>query len=196
MYRNRVAGTAGSGRGRRRDGRTGRARRSRWALAALLCAVFSSALVPPHPFRLSVADVGVDGSVLDVRIRFFWDDLQFAVMESTSDMEFELAETREVDEVVEQYINDMLTIDAEGTLLQGTLLERGIQDARNPDEVMWWYRLEYPLDPSVDRIHVRNRVLFNMFEDQRNLVHLKTRSGRERTYYFSWDEDNVTLRLN
>jgi len=161
-----------------------------------LCAVASSALVPSHPFRLSVADVGVGDSVLDVRIRFFWDDLQLAVMESTSDMEFELAETREVDEVVEQYINDMLTIDADGTLLQGTVLERGIQDARNPDEVMWWYRLEYPLDPSVDRIHVRNRVLFNMFEDQRNLVHLRTRSGRERTYYFSWDEDNVTLRLN
>ena len=196
MYRNRVAGTARIRQGRRRDGPTGRARRPRWTLAALLCAVFSSALVPSHPFRLSVADVGVDGSFLDVRIRFFWDDLQLAVMESTSDMEFELAETREVDEVVEQYINDMLTIDAEGTLLQGTVLERGIQDARNPDEVMWWYRLEYPLDPSVDRIHVRNRVLFNMFEDQRNLVHLKTRSGRERTYYFSWDEDNVTLRLN
>lgn len=196
MYRNRVAGTARIGRGPCRDRRAGRTQRPRWALAALLCAVASSALVPSHPFRLSVADVGVGGSGLDVRIRFFWDDLQLAVMESTSDMEFELAETREVDEVVEQYINDMLTIDADGTLLEGTVLERGIQDARNPDEVMWWYRLEYPLDPSVDRIHVRNRVLFNMFEDQRNLVHLKTRSGRERTYYFSWDEDNVTLRLN
>ena len=167
-----------------------------WAVAALMCATFSSGSAPPHPFRLSVADVGVDGSVLDVRIRFFWDDLQFAVMESTSDMEFELAETEEVDDVVQQYINDMLRIEAEGTVLQGTVLERGIQGARNPDEVMWWYRLEYPLDGSVDRIHVRNRVLFNMFEDQRNLVHLKTRSGRERTYYFSWDEDNVTLRLN
>ena len=196
MYRNRVAGTARIGRGPCPDRRAGRTPRPRRALAALLCAVASSALLPSHPFRLSVADVGVGDSVLDVRIRFFWDDLQLAVMENTSDMEFELTETREVDEVVEQYINDMLTIDADGTLLQGTVLERGIQDARNPDEVMWWYRLEYPLDPSVDRIHVRNRVLFNMFEDQRNLVHLRTRSGRERTYYFSWDEDNVTLRLN
>ena len=182
--------------GPRQDGRNGRERRHWWALAALLCALFSSASTPPHPFRLSVADVALDGSVLDVRIRFFWDDLQFAVMESTSDMEFELAETPEVDAVVEQYINDMLSIEADGAVLQGTVLDRGIQDARNPDEVMWWYRLEYPLDPSVDRIHVRNRVLFNMFEDQRNLVHLKTRSGRERTYYFSWDEDNVTLRLS
>ena len=148
MYRNRVAGTARIGRGPCSDRRAGRAHRARWALATLLCAVASSALVPSHPFRLSVADIGVGDSVLDVRIRFFWDDLQLAVMENTSDMEFELAETREVDEVVEQYINDMLTIDADGTLLQGTVLERGIQDARNPDEVMWWYRLEYPLDPS------------------------------------------------
>ena len=196
MYRNRVAGTAGVGWEIWRNGRTGRGRGCRLALAALLCVLFSGASAPPHPFRLSVADVGVDGSVLDVRIRFFWDDLQYAVMESTSDMEFELAETEEVDGVVQQYINDMLSIEVGNAVLQGKVVERGIQAARNPDEVMWWYRLEYPLDPSVARIDVRKRVLFNMFEDQRNLVHLKTRSGRERTYYFSWDEDNVTLRLN
>ena len=196
MYRNRVTGTGPAGGNSCGDGPPGGKRRPWWALAALLCILFSGASAPPHPFRLSVADVGVAGSVLDVRIRFFWDDLQFAVMESTSDMEFELAETEEVDGVVQQYINDMLSIEAGDAVLQGKVVERGIQAARNPDEVMWWYRLEYPLDPSVDRIHVRNRVLFNMFEDQRNLVHLKTRSGRERTYYFSWDEDNVTLRLN
>ncbi len=196
MYRNRVTGTGTVGGGSCRDPLPGGERGPWWALAALLCVLFSGASAPPHPFRLSVADVGVTGSVLDVRIRFFWDDLQLAVMESTSDMEFVLAETDEVDAVVEQYINDMLRIEAGSTVLQGTVLERGIRNARSPDEVMWWYRLEYPLDPTVDRIHVRNRVLFNMFEDQRNLVHIKTRTGRERTYYFGWDEDNVTLRLN
>ncbi len=130
---------------------------------------------------------------MEVSIRFFWDDLQFAVMEQTSDMDFRLDETDEVDTVVEQYVNDMLNFQVEETLLQGELVERGIQEARNPDEVMWWYRLEYSVDPSIDRIHVTNRLLFNMFEDQRNIVNIKTRRGRERTYYFSWDEDNVTI---
>ena len=162
------------------------------ALAAAICALAAGALAP-HPFRLSVADAAASGSTIDVRIRFFWDDLQFAVMERTSDMEFRLAETDEVDAVVLQYINDMLGVRADGTLLPGTLIERGVQEARNPDEVMWWYRLEYSLDPSIDRIHVTNRLLFNMFEDQRNLVHMTTRQGRERTYYFGWDEDNVTI---
>jgi len=147
-----------------------------------------------HPFRLSVADVGVTGSTLEVRIRFFWDDLQFAVMESTSDMEFELAQDDEVDGIVEQYINDMLVFDAGGgTPVQGVLLERGVEEAPRIDEVMWWYRLEYRLPASVERIHIRNRLLFNMFEDQRNLVNLKTRSGRERTYYFTWDEDGISV---
>ncbi len=130
---------------------------------------------------------------MEVSIRFFWDDLQFAVMEQTSDMDFRLDETDEVDAVVEQYVNDMLNFQVEETLLQGELVERGIQEARNPDEVMWWYRLEYSVDPSIERIHVTNRLLFNMFEDQRNIVNIKTRRGRERTYYFSWDEDNVTI---
>ncbi len=150
---------------------------------------------PSHPFRLSIADVSVTGSQLEVRVRFFWDDLEFAIKEHTSDMEFRLEETADVDMAIERYVNEMLTIDAGGATLRGRVAARGIQDARNPDEVMWWYALEYPLDRSVERVHVQNRLLFNLFEDQRNLVHLTTRSGRERTYYFSWDEDNVVLRL-
>ena len=153
-------------------------------------------LLATHPFRLSVADVAVTASTLEVRIRFFWDDLQFAVMESTSDMEFELALEAEVDGTVEQYINDMLVFEAGGTPVQGTLLERGVEEAPRIDEVMWWYRLEYRLPAPVERIHIRNRLLFNMFEDQRNLVNLKTRSGKERTYYFTWDEDGISVPVN
>ena len=197
MYRTRVMGILGQDgalRGARRpDGMQPRRARVLRTFAAAICVLAISAASPPHPFRLSVADAVVDGSTLDVSIRFFWDDLQFAVMEHTSDMEFRLAEDEEVDAVVAQYVNDMFSLQAEGTVLQGTLVERGIQEARNPDEVMWWYRFEYPLVPATDRIHVTNRLLFNMFEDQRNLVNMKTRRGRERTYYFTWDEDNVTI---
>lgn len=185
-------GCAPGGAGRRGEPSARRARAPR-TIAAAICLLAVSAASPPHPFRLSVADAVVDGSTLDVSIRFFWDDLQFAVMEHTSDMEFRLVEGEEADAVVAQYVNDMFNLQAEGTVLQGTLVERGIQEARNPDEVMWWYRFEYPLVPAADRIHVTNRLLFNMFEDQRNLVNMKTRRGRERTYYFTWDKDNVTV---
>lgn len=147
----------------------------------------------PHPFRLSVADVRVTDAILEARIRFFWDDLQFAVMENTSDMDFELSETAEVDTTIQQYINEMLVFRANGTPLAGTLVERGVEEAARLDEVMWWYRLRYPLPASAERVHIRNRLLFNMFEDQRNLVNLKTRSGAERTYYFTWDEDNLSI---
>lgn len=148
---------------------------------------------PLHPFRLTVTDAGVFQSTIEARIRFFWDDLQFAVMEHTSNMEFELAETEEVDAVVEAYINEMLVLEAGEAVVQGKVTARGIEDAIRIDEVMWWYRLQYTLPPGTERIGIRNRLLFNMFEDQRNLVNLKTRGGSERTYYFSWDEDNVTV---
>lgn len=150
----------------------------------------------PHPFRLSVADAGIAEATLHARIRFFWDDLQVAVMEHTSDMDFELAETGRVDAIIEQYINDMLVIKAGDSVLQGKVTARGIDEADIVDEVMWWYRIEYPVDESTDRLHVRNRLLFNMFEDQQNLIHMKTRRGRERAYRFSWGSDNVAIRLN
>lgn len=149
-----------------------------------------------HPFRLSIADAGITGDVLHARIRFFWDDLQLAVMDHTSNMEFKLAETPEVDEIIGRYINGQLVIRAGDSVLPGKVTARGIDEAELIDEVMWWYRIEYVLDETVDRVHLRNRLLFNVFEDQQNLVHLKTRRGRERAYRFSWNSDNVTIRLN
>ncbi len=173
------------------------ARAMRRFLPRLFPVVLLSALggaVSPHPFRLSVADAVVGEESLELRIRFFWDDLQFALMEHTSDMEFRLEEDAAVDAAVERYINEMLTIEAGERVLRGRVVARGVEGARNPDEVMWWYALEYPLDPGAERLRVRNRLLFNMFEDQRNLLHLRTRGGRERSWYFTWDEDNAIVR--
>ena len=61
---------------------------------------------------------------------------------------------------------------------------------------MWWYELEYPIAASAESIHLKNRLLFNLFEDQRNIVHLTTRAGRERAYYFAWDEPEITVPIN
>lgn len=149
----------------------------------------------PHNIRMSLATLEPGPGIVTIEIRFFWDDLQVAVMERTSNMEFELAESPEVDRVVETYINDMLTVEVDGTRLVGTVSARGVQGAPRRDEVMWWYRVEYPVDGAPDRIYVKNRLLFNMFEDQRNIMHVTTRSGRERAYYFSWDEEDVHVPL-
>ncbi len=183
MYRNRIVPAV---------------RPARNAVLTAACVLTTGAVTAPattHPFRLSVADVGVTETRLQARIRFFWDDLQFALMEHTSDMEFRLAETEEVDGVIESYINHMLVLEVGDTVVHGEVTARGVEDAARIDEIMWWYRLEYALPSSAERIRIRNRLLFNMFEDQRNIVNLKTRSGRERTYSFSWDEDNVTIPI-
>ncbi len=165
-------------------------------LPVVLAVLFLTAAGEWHPFRLSVADAGLTGPVLHARIRFFWDDLQLAVMEHTGNAGFELAETPEVDSIIERYINDKLVLTAGDAVLPGRVMARGIDDADIIDEVMWWYRIEYPVDESAERIHVSNRLLFNVFEDQRNLLHLKTRRGRERAWSFTVGEDNVTIRLN
>ncbi len=148
-----------------------------------------------HPLRLSVAETSFLGATMRVRVRFFWDDLQFAVMERTGDLSFELAESARSDSTVVRYVNEMLVFDGGDGPVRGRLLERGVERARRPDETMWWYRLEYPLPLAVERVRIRNRLLFNMFEDQSNLVLLETRSGEERTYRFTWDEDDVSVGI-
>ena len=149
-----------------------------------------------HPFRLSVADVVVSGAAMEVRVRFFWDDLELAVMERASDMSFRLRETDEADAAVAAYVAEALLMEVGGAVVPGVLVERGVEASPRLDETMWWYRLRYRLPEGAERLHIRNRLLFNAFEDQRNLVHLKTRSGKERTYYFTWDDDEVTVSVN
>ena len=139
---------------------------------------------------MRVADGG-----LSAEIRFFWDDLQFAVMEHSSDMEFALAESPEVDSTVEGYINELLLLRVGETPLRGRVSARGIEDAAIVDEIMWWYRLEYPLPVGAERVEVRNRLLFNLFEDQRNIVNFRTLEGRERTYDFSWGRESASIPL-
>lgn len=186
----------GAGTGQARAGGAATGQASAWSDAGQLGGERRPAAPEAHPFRLSVADVVVSGAAMEVRVRFFWDDLQFAVMESTSDMDFRLLETDEVDAVVAAYIGEALLMEADGVAVPGVLIERGVEESPRLDETMWWYRLSYRLPEGAERLRIRNRLLFNAFEDQRNLVHLKTRSGKERTYYFTWDDDEVAVSVS
>lgn len=191
-----AAGLAAQGAGLASDGASVSAVARPWNASASKNAATTPAASASHPFRLSVADAEVAGDTLRARIRFFWDDLELAMMEHTSDMAFRLQETPRVDSIVFRYIDQMLAIEVGGQRLAATFQDRGIDDATLIDEVMWWYRLEYRLPTGAERIAIRNRLLFNLFEDQRNVVHLKTRSGRERAYAFGWSKDSAAASLN
>ena len=182
MYRNRPIG--------------GFARPRQAALVVFGACVAGVAAAPPlHPFRLSVADMRITDAGLSAEIRFFWDDLRFAVMEHRSDAEFALAETPEVDSAIESYINELLLLRVGDVVLEGRVSARGIEDAARIDEVMWWYRLEYVVPTGAQRVEMQNRLLFNIFEDQRNIVNFRTLRGRERTYDFSWGRESASIPL-
>ncbi len=146
-----------------------------------------------HDLRLSIGRLAFDQGVVRLRVRLFWDDLQLALMEKTSDMEFRLADTEEVHRLVISYINEMLHVEGDGVRLIGHHTSHGIEDAPRADEVMWWYELAYEPSSEIQRLYLKNRLLFNLFEDQRNIVHVKMPSGQERAYYFSWAEEDVSF---
>ncbi len=150
----------------------------------------------PHNVRLTVADGGIEDETLYFKIRFFWDDLQLALMDHTSNMEFRLAETEAVDNVVLDYLRARFVVSVPGKgPLDGVIVQRGIQDAPRADEVMWWYRIEYEVPGSAEEARIQNRLLFNLFEDQRNIVHLVGRGGAEESYAFGWSLDEASLDL-
>lgn len=149
------------------------------------------ALPVDHNIRVSIGTLDLGEDTLRFRVRVFWDDLELALMEHSSDMGFRLADEEAVHAQIGAYINTMVELEIDEARVVGELTNHGIEEARRPDEVMWWYELSYTAPERMTRIKIRNRLLFNLFEDQRNILHVTMPNGSERAYYFSWDEDAI-----
>ena len=96
-----------------------------------------------HPIRMSFTKVEVEGRVVRLRVRAFWDDLQLGIAEHTSNLEYHLAETPESDALVEDYLNEMIQIRVTGEPLAGRIESRGVEPGGSPLETMWWFELVY-----------------------------------------------------
>lgn len=146
------------------------------------------ALVPAvHPLHLSTAQLVIEEKALYLRIRMFKDDLEAALAAREGLAAFELTPTAAADSLFLSYLDSALALEAGGRTLQASVLSSGEDlEAGQGDARVWWYLLEYPVEAVAASISIRNSVLYDRFDDQRNVVRvLHSASGRQKTLYFA-----------
>lgn len=141
-----------------------------------------------HPLKLSHGRVDVNGAVITLRVRMFWDDLQEAIRYMTEDRRFRIEHTATADSLVGEYLQDVMILEADGARPAGRVLESG------EEEDMFWYIVEYRAPSAVRELVVRNQIMVDLYPEQRNVLQVRNPSADvNKTFYFSSKKEEYAV---
>ncbi len=134
-------------------------------LPLLLLLPLASAFAPAarHNVHVSNARMAVEGTEVIVQVRLYKDDLATA-LSNLAGHPVTLAGTDEMNALGARYLNRHLLVNAGGRVLVGRVV------GSEPDDLMWAYTVEYAAPTAVRSLILTNRLLFDLYDDQRNLL--------------------------
>ena len=131
-----------------------------------------------HPLHLSHARMVLEGRYVILNIRMFTDDLENALSRFHDIPGLRMRPDPIVDSLFSSYLDTKFTLAIGDSVIRGAIAESG------QTEDMWWYNVVYEAPAAVTEISFRNDVLFDLFDDQRNITRvLYVPTERHRTYY-------------
>ena len=144
-------------------------------LISVFCFIQSS--FNSHKFYVSVTDIDYQSEQKSLQIisRIFVDDFE-DVLEARYSIPMILLpneETKEADKWIERYINQKLNLAIEDEELQLNYLGKRLEDDR-----IYLY-IEVENLSSFNSISVENLILTDLYEEQKNLVHVKNKNKTE-----------------
>jgi len=147
----------------------------------------SAAGETPHPLHLSTTQVAVDTTTVWLRIRMFKDDLELALGVRAGLDSLSLEPSAGHDSLFAAYFNQAFGLRLNGTGVEGVIessgedVESGVGDLR-----MWWYQVRFDGVERIRSVEIRNEILYEQFEDQRNIVRvLHVPTDMQKTLYFA-----------
>lgn len=144
-----------------------------------------------HDLHVSHARVVVEARSVLMRIRFFHDDLDSALVRHAKRPGLHVAKGATFDSLFVAYATPRLVVQADGRSLSPRVLDAGT-DPDPSGEPVWWYLLQYDAPAPVRRLALRNALLFDAFDTQQNLMTvLRSADGRRVSLYFTPGEDRV-----
>ncbi len=124
-----------------------------------------------HPFHISVCEIqhSSDAKTLQVSHRIFVDDLETALNQTYSTQldVYNPTDPEELTRLIGDYVLNHFKIIVNGKELNGVFLGNEVEE-----DGMWCY-IEYKKVKKIKDIVVINDILFETFDDQSNLVHVK-----------------------
>lgn len=146
-----------------------------------------------HKFYVSVTLVEFveEKQSLQLISRLFIDDIEKLIRERY-DESITLAEKDEsdmIDSYVERYLKEKLLININGNPVVINFLGREYED-----DIMVCY-IEIEDVKSIQTIEIENNVLFDLFEDQQNIVRTKI-NGKQKSFILIKEENKGMLNFN
>ncbi len=144
-----------------------------------------------HPQHLSTAQFAIEERVGYLRVRMFKHDLEAALAASHGLESVSLEPTATADSLFLEYFVDRYEVHLEGVAVRPTLISSGEDiETDEGEERVWWVLLEYNSATPIRTLELRARILFEWFEDQRNVVRvLHAASEQQHTIYFAAPDD-------
>ncbi len=144
-----------------------------------------------HKFYVSITKVEYveEQQSLQLITKIFIDDIEAALRERYGE-DIHLASNKETEattQLIERYVMQKMAVSVDGKELQLNYLGREYE----VDVVKCYMEVENL--SSMDRIEITNEVLFDMFEDQQNIIHVKMEKERKSVVL---DKDHPSGVLN
>ena len=120
----------------------------------------------------------LEGKHAILNVRLFQDDLELALSRFHAIEGLRVRPDPIVDSLFASYFNARFTLSIADTTHEGRVVASG--QAEN----MWWYAVTFEAADPITAVAFRNDLLFDIFDDQRNITRvLHTSTEKQRTFY-------------
>lgn len=121
-----------------------------------------------HELHESYADLAIDRTTVAGRIQFFRSDLERALGPLANADAVTLIPGDEANALVLRYLRGRLTFSARGDTLLASILRSAVIELGHHEG--WEVTLSWEATTPIDSLRVRNTLLFELHEDQRNIM--------------------------
>lgn len=122
----------------------------------------------PHELHETYADIAIEDATAGGRVRFYKQQLERALGPMVDADAVTLSPGAAADSLVLRYLRGHLVLTTHGDTLQPTLLRSGEEALEHHQG--WWIAVHYEAAAPIDSLHVRNTLLFEVYDDQRNVM--------------------------
>ena len=144
-------------------------------LAAIMVASFSAE--KPHPFHVSVTEINHNAAdkTLEVSCKIFTDDFEKTLARKFN-AKVDLGKQElhaSMDTLIKKYLASAISVRPQGRAGASTYLRFVVEE-----EAAYCY-FEIPNVPSATKIDVVNTILYDLFDDQVNIIHVTVKGTRK-----------------
>ncbi len=146
-----------------------------------------------HEFHISkcVIECNEETKAIEVSLHIFIDDLEEALRQQGADKLFICTEkeSKKAEKYLNRYLQNHFVLNVNGEKVEYEFLGKEISE----DLAAVWCYLEVKDVTEISSLELKNDLLMEVFDDQRNIISL---SANDKEEYLMFDRDNASKTIN